>query len=289
MKHIYKCKIGLWSVFFGLSLLLTAHGQNKASVAFLVPEKSPQSETVEASLENLLSAKSKILDNSQVNAVLNSRAAENLYNLSTEEAQTLGNAIGCNFLIILKTENQRRSSFSKNTYYESYISLYLVSTRTGRLVFWTLKSLEAENPEDADKKLFASLEKLADEISANLATSYKDEINEAVLPNLEELPEENSPAARNFRSPLPFKRLRPAYTPIANLYGIAATVDALVDLDENGQITHIEITRWAGYGLDESVTKTIREMNWRAASRDGKTLPIRVLLRYNFKKLTDNE
>jgi hypothetical protein len=47
----------------------------------------------------------------------------------------------------------------------------------------------------------------------------------------------------------------------------------------------IGITRWAGYGLDESVIKTINEMQWRAASREGKALPIRVLLRYNFKKI----
>jgi hypothetical protein len=30
-------------------------------------------------------------------------------------------------------------------------------------------------------------------------------------------------------------------------------------------------------------------MQWRPASRDGKALPLRVLLRYNFKKIEDGE
>ncbi len=109
------------------------------------------------------------------------------------------------------------------------------------------------------------------------------------LPTPEELPDENSPEAKNFRTPLPYRRLSPEYTAMANLYDITATVDSLVDLDENGKITRIEITRWAGYGLDESVAATIRKMQWRAAERNGKQLPIRVLLRYNFKKIDHDD
>jgi hypothetical protein len=50
-----------------------------------------------------------------------------------------------------------------------------------------------------------------------------------------------------------------------------------------------QIVRWAGYGLDEAVTETVRRMNWRPATRGGKALPIRVLLRYNFKKIEKEE
>jgi TonB family protein len=76
---------------------------------------------------------------------------------------------------------------------------------------------------------------------------------------------------------------------VANLYAVTATVDATVDLDETGKVLRVEITRWAGYGLDESVEETIRKMQWRSATRDGKPLPIRVLLRYNFKKIETDE
>jgi outer membrane biosynthesis protein TonB len=64
-----------------------------------------------------------------------------------------------------------------------------------------------------------------------------------------------------------------------------------VDLNEKGDITDLEITRWAGFGLDENVIAVVRSMNWRPAERNGKPLKIRFLLRYNFKKIEkdDNE
>lgn len=51
----------------------------------------------------------------------------------------------------------------------------------------------------------------------------------------------------------------------------------------------MEITRRAGYGLDESVAEIIKKMQRRPALREGKPLPIRVLLRYNFKKPESEE
>jgi Gram-negative bacterial TonB protein C-terminal len=269
---------------FGLFTVSIIYAQR---IAVVTPVKSLQSEINRAKLETFLSNNFTVLDNSLAETVFKNSNFENPFNLQTKDSQNFGNAVGCDFFVILKSENLRRASLVKSDYYESYIAVYLVSTRTGKLVFWTLKSFEDENSSDADKKLSASIENLADEISTKINSVYKAEFNEKPPVKLEELPEENSPEAQNFRSPLPFKRLRPAYTSTANLYGITATIDALVDLDENGKITQIEITRWAGYELDESVNKTIREMQWRPASRDGKTLPIRVLLRYNFKKVSD--
>ena len=104
---------------------------------------------------------------------------------------------------------------------------------------------------------------------------------------IEEMPADDSPAAKNFRSPLPYRRLSPQYTTTAYLYSVAATVDIEVDFDETGKILRTEIVRWAGFGLDEAVTETVRKMNWRPATRAGKPLPIRVLLRYNFKKIEE--
>ena len=101
---------------------------------------------------------------------------------------------------------------------------------------------------------------------------------------MEELPDDNSPAAKNFRAPIPYRRIKPEYTTDAYLYDIKATVDIMVDLGHNGSILRTEIVRWAGYGLDESVEKAVRSMKWRPAERNGKPLPMRFLLRYNFKK-----
>ena len=214
---------------------------------------------------------------------------ENFYNLTLAEAKNLGNAIGCDFSVILKSENLRRNSFAKSVYYEAYAAVFLVSSRTGKLVFWNLRNFEEKTAEEADQKLEQSIGKLADEIKKQAADFYLLESGEVSLPKIEELPVDNSPEARDFTPPLPYKRLRPQYTKIADLYGIAATVEATVDIDENGQVTRIDITRWAGFELDEAVAKVITKMTWRPASRNGKTLPLRVLLRYNFRKIEKDE
>ena len=258
--------------------LVTAYAQK---IALITPEKNPNSEKI----ASRFAERFNVIDTDLVEMAVKSQSFENIFNLSIEESKILGKAIGCDFFIILKSENLRRTSFAKPVYFESYLTVYLVSSRTGRLVFWTLKSFESETANVADKELFGSIGELASELNQQINTAKQSELSEVSLPNIEELPDENSPDAKNFKSPLPFKRLRPAYTQTANLYSIAATVDAEVDLDETGKITRIEITRWAGYGLEESVRETIQKMNWRPASRNGKTLPIRVLLRYNFKKI----
>lgn len=271
--------------FLTFFLLLTAHGfllsAYAQKIAIITPEKNPNSEKISSQF----AVKFNTMDSDLVEMAVKSQSTENIYNLSISEAKTLGNAIGCDFFILLKAENLRRTSFAKPVYFESYAAIYLVSARTGRLVFWTLKSFIGETANVADKQLVSSLENLSGEISRHIKTAQEAKIKDIVLPNLEELPDENLPESKNFKSPLPYKRLRPAYTQTANLYGISATIDAMVDLDENGKVTRIEIIRWAGYDLDESVTETINKMQWRPALRNGKSLPIRVLLRYNFKKV----
>lgn len=270
----------------GLFLFLASAAQIYAQrIALISPAETPQSAVIKNNLNNSLSRNYKITNADLAKSVFQSAGFENPYNLSTEEAQNFGNAVGCDYFLLLKAENLRRTALEKPEYYESYTAISLVSSRTGRLIFWKLKNAEAENAKDADQRLFALVDdNLASEISTNISLANKNAMVEA-LPNIAELPDENSPEAKNFRSPLPYRRIRPVYTPLASSYNIKATVDALVDLDENGKITRIGITRWAGYGLDESVTKTINEMQWRAASIGGKPLPIRVLLRYNFKKI----
>jgi outer membrane biosynthesis protein TonB len=69
------------------------------------------------------------------------------------------------------------------------------------------------------------------------------------------------------------------------LYDTKATVDLEADVDLDGKIIGTRIVRWAGFGLDESVEAAVRSMNWRPAMRNGKPLPMRILLRYNFTKL----
>ncbi len=257
-------------------------------IAVLTPEKNNLSESFAEKLENSLAEKFKVLNSSLSEAAFLSSNPEKPFNMTADEAKIIGEAIGCDFFLLVKSENLRRSSFEKKDYFESYTAVYAVSSRTGRLVFWKLKTFNGYNPKDAEKLLFDSTAELAKEISERLPNVSKDELNEKPA-KLEEIPDENSTDAKNFRTPLPYKRISPPYTAIANLYSVAATVDIEADFDENGKILRTNIVRWAGFGLDESVAETVRKMNWRPATRNGKALPIRVLLRYNFKKLDKEE
>ncbi len=258
-------------------------------IAVLIPEKTFQSGIFAERLESFLSNNFKILNDSLSETAFRSANYEKPFNLSLEESKNLGAAIGCDYFLLIKAENQRRYSFEKKEYYESYAVVYAVSSRTGRLVFWKLAVGEAETAEKAEKKLFAITDDLSAEISDKMKITSKAELNEKSAQKLEELPAEDVPESKNFRPPLPYKSIKPSYTRIANLYKDEPTVDIEIDVDENGKIRRTEITRWAGFGLDESVEKTIRQMNWKPADRDGKTLPMRVLLRYNFRKIEKDE
>ncbi len=267
-------------------LLLTAYAQK---IAVLVPEKSVQSERFVEKFRSSLSIKFNVLDESLSETAFRSNDFENTFNLSTVESKNIGAAIGCDYFLLIKAATQRRSSFQKEEFYEAFAAVHVVSSRTGRLVFWKLQTFEAAKPDRAEKLLIDSTGDLASEIYDKLKSVAEREKNENTNRKIEEIPAENSAEAKNLRPPLPYKRLKPEYTRLAYIYDVKATVDITVDLDENGAITRTEIVRWAGFGLDESVTEVVRRMNWRAAARDGKTLPMRVLLRYNFKKIEKEE
>ncbi|MGC2236428.1 MAG: TonB family protein [Pyrinomonadaceae bacterium] len=254
-------------------------------IAVLVPEKTGQSAGFAEKLETSLSAKFKVLDASLSETAFRATDYETPFNLTTKEAKIIGARLGCEYFLFIKAANQRRSTFAKPEFYESYAAVYVISSRTGRLVFWTLKSFEAEQAAKADKELLASTDALSAEIFEKLKSVGKDELNEKPSQNVEELPAEESAETKNFRPPLPYKRIKPEYTKTAYLYSVEATVEIEIEVDKTGKLLKTEIVRWAGFGLDESVTETIRKMQWRAADRNGKTLPMRVLLRYNFKKI----
>ena len=258
-------------------------------VAVLSPDETLRSRKFGEQLANSLSENFKIPDASLSDAAFSSIKLENPFNLYTSEAKNIGARIGCNYFILVKSETLRRSSFEKNEYYESYAVIYVVSSRTGRLVFWKLNSFEEDLPSRAETKLSESIRKLGSEISTEIKNTEIKEIKETANTQIKDLPDKNSPEAKGFRPPLPYKRIKPEYPKIADFYNIAATIDVVVDVGETGEILRTEIVRWAGYGLDESVEKTVREMNWRAADRNGKPLAMRVLLRYNFKDIETGE
>ncbi|MFN0280127.1 MAG: TonB family protein [Pyrinomonadaceae bacterium] len=218
-------------------------------------------------------------------AAFSSAKPENPFNLTATASKAIGSAIGCDYFILVNSATLRRSSSQRPEYYEAHAAIYGASARSGRLVFWRLVRFEAAKPQAAQNLLAETSGDLALQIAEKLKAVMKAEFSEPPLSEMEELPDDGLPSAKNFKAPIPYRRIKPEYTSEAFLYDIRATVDIVVDLDKTGVILNARIVRWAGYGLDESVEKAVRSMNWRPAERNGKPLPMRFLLRYNFKKI----
>ena len=253
--------------------------------AILTPEPSTQSREFAQALGAQLQGNIKLLDSDMSLTAYRSVAIENPFNLTADETKRIGAVIGCDAFILVRSANQRRSAFGRPEYYESYAVIYVASGRTGRLILWRLLSREAPTPSESAKLLFAEVRPLSDEIIMKIRETVAREVNEPERPFVDEPPAEGSPLAKGFRPPVPYRRIKPEYTPLAGLYEVTATVEALIDLDASGMVKHVEIVRWAGFGLDGSVERAIRAMTWRPAERNGKSLPMRFLVRYNFRKI----
>jgi len=276
-------KVSLFA-FLVLNSALAASAQPR--LAILTPDKAESSKVIADSLTDKSSL--RILDPDLSESAFRSVSISDPFNLTREEAKQIGAAIGCDYFIVTRSATQRRSSFQRKEYYESFAAIHVFSSRSGRMVLWRLPRFEATKADAAAKALDISIPSITTEIDAAILKANRIEIDEPPLPTMEEPPDATSPLAKGFRAPIPFRRIKPEYTEIAALFDVAATVEITVDLDAAGTILRTEITRSAGYGLDESVEKAVRTMNWLSASRNGKPLAMRFLLRYNFKKVDKN-
>lgn len=214
------------------------------------------------------------------------QAPENWFNLTLDAAKNLGAAIDCDYFFVIEHKVLPRSSFAKPEYFESDAVVFLASARTGRLIAWRDRYFEANSAANALKMQLADLPELTETFAAELvAAAQKERQERRAAPRAKAvmLDETLDETDKTFRQPLPFRRLKPEYTAAARRLEREATVDIEVELDARGNVVNTEIVRWAGFGLDESVTDAVKKMQFRPALRDNSPVGIKVLLRYNFR------
>ncbi len=193
--------------------------------------------------------------------------------------------IGCDRFLLVRTGAHRRTSLSRSeTTNRSHFSISSTGGR-GSLVSWIRKSFDADTQVKADAALADLVDVAAKESSGLFNNLNPAKFKTTAATSVEEVPSEGSPAAINLKPPIPYKRIKPEYTSTAFLYDVRATIDIEADISADGSVLATRITRWAGFGLEESVDAAVRVMNWRPALRNGRPLPMRVLLRYNFTKV----
>lgn len=274
------------SIVFAILLLAFWVPVFSQKIAILVPEDSPQAEAVANELATSLAIRATVIDSSLADAAFRSVRTESPFNLTLEDGKRIGSVIGCDAFLLIKAESLRRTSSARSSYFESYAAIFAVGTRTGHLVSWVLRNSENDIPGAAEKELLETLRR--DEpatIKEILKSIAEDSTEPKASVRFTDLPANGSNDAKGFRPPIPYRRDKPEYTSLAYIYDVKGTVEIAVDLDEKGSVIATEITRWAGFGLEDSVIRAVRKMNWRPAERDGKPLPSRFLLRYNFKKI----
>jgi TonB family protein len=236
-------------------------------------------------------AKLSLLDRDLSRAAARGVGYRGSLNMTLAEARSLGAAIGCDFYVTGDAQTVRRSSSARPVYFEAYASVFFVSARTGRLALWDRPSAEADKPEQAEASLLDELDRRAARYAAAIQEAFAREERERFDPPADEgaglidlSSDEDTATHTDLREPAPYRRLRPAYTDAANRAEAEATVDASVEIGADGRVGRVEIVRWAGFGLDDAVALTIRQMHFRPAARDGQAVAVRVLLRYNFRR-----
>lgn len=234
-----------------------------------------------------------VLDRDQVRAAARGAGYAGSINLSLNEARDLGAALGCDFFILGDAQTLRRSPSTDPVYFESYASIFVVSARTGRLIRWERPNFSGATPAFAEQALLSELSgfEVRRRFGPSVRRAQEDERGERELttdkqiPIIEEAPDDDkNAAAEGLRLPRPYRRLVPAYPETAARAEAEATVDVLVDLDASGEVVRVEVARWAGFGLDQATVDTVRQLHFFPAMRHGVAIPIRVLLRYNFRK-----
>jgi Gram-negative bacterial TonB protein C-terminal len=235
-----------------------------------------------------------LIDETQMRPAVTGIEYSGSINMSKEEARKLGAAIGCDFFIVGKTEVLSRSDHENESHEEAYAAVMIVDGRSGALQVFDFISSKAATRERALINVVKNLNERAQSyidrmvnpgVSGSAArsdTSFNTEERSREL--IEDVPTDGSRGSVGFTPPEFLNRVRPEYTPQADLADITATVEAMAVFRSDGQVGDIEITRWAGFGLEESSERAIRLLKFKPATRDGRPINVRALIQYNFRK-----
>ena len=238
-----------------------------------------------------------LIDPSIVQSALVGIGYDRSINMSKDEARKLGAAIGCDFFIVGKAEALTRSEHVNESHEESYTGVMIVDGRTGALTTFDFISNKASTRQSALQALMKTLDARAAgyvdrmvQVRAHARTPQSRDSASAGSTSgdlVEDVPGEDSPRSAGFKAPEFINRVKPEYATEAEMADITATVEAMVVFRSNGEVGGIEITRWAGFGLEESSERAIRQLKFKPATRDGNAINVRAMIRYNFRRITE--
>ncbi|HKP10581.1 MAG TPA: energy transducer TonB [Blastocatellia bacterium] len=250
-------------------------------------------EALQAALRAALAQNSRValIDPAQIKPAVAGLGYDGSVNLSRDEARRLGGAIGCDFFIVGKRDAFTRSDAKQESHEEALVGVMIVDARTGELAAFDFINEKAASRDAALRALTATLSARAamyvERMAAHRAGRDAARDSASVAERVEDLPDAESAAAAGFTPPQFLNRVRPDYTDEAERADITATVEAAAVFRADGTVGQIEVTRWAGFGLDEAAARAIRQLKFKPAARDGRPISVRATVRYNFRRLSE--
>jgi TonB family protein len=266
---------------------LSAQPLHVAVIGFAGDSAATYETTVRAALAN--DERAALIEAAQMRPALAGIAYKDSINFTLKEAQNLGAAIGCDFFIIGKADAALRSTAANESHAEALLGVLLVDSRSGALAHFDFLLEKAATIEAAQSK-----------VAQVLASRLKFYIERALAfraarlapgplsdEPVEEMPDTESATAAGFKAPEFLNRVKPDYTDEAERADLTATVEATVIFKASGEVGEVVIVRWAGFGLEEAVVRAIRQLKFKPATRDGKAISVRALIRYNFRRVNE--
>lgn len=269
----------------------------RIAIVGFATKATAESRAVEAALTEALAGDSRValVDASMIEPALKAFAYDGSINMNVDQARRLASAIGCDFFALGKAEVLTRSELEKESHEEAYAGVMFVDARSGSLASFEFISEKASSREAAlngiiriiGARAIAYIDRLIQLrlsvlISSSKASSTAQDLSTTDF--IEDIPDEGSARSIGFKPPQFLNRVKPEYTREAESADITATVEATVIFRSNGEIGKIEITRWAGFGLDESAAKAIGQLKFKPATREDKPVSVKAVVRYNFRR-----
>lgn len=262
-------------------------------------ESAATSDRIEGAVKTLIGQDSRVVlvDETIVRPALAGVRFDGSINMTRDDARRAGAAIGCDFFITGKLEIVTRSEKKAESHEESFAGVMIVNARSGELALFDFLSEKAASREIAVNALEQAIrQRFAGYVDQVLAIrAHRQSIvplppataRTTVVTIVEDLPDQDSPRSVGFKPPQFISRVKPGYTTEAEQADITATVEMMAIFQSDGNVGAIEITRWGGFGLDESAAAAVRQFKFSPASRDGKPISVRAMIRYNFRRVND--
>lgn len=206
-------------------------------------------------------------------------------NPTKDEIRRVASAIGCDILVLGTSSVAERESTDPARRWDAFAGLFLVDGRSGNLLHYNGLRYFGSERADVERLL---LDAVAVEVKS---WSKRIRLLDRVI---DERPEIGSPesfldfvsnpeGSPNEIPPRFFSRPVPAYTTDADRIHATATVELLVEFLADETYGRIELVRWAGFGLDESAIAAVRASKFWPARKNGRLVPARAMLRFNFR------